>query len=574
MLQKGQKVSKIGQCLETFASHAVQHPEAVTSLCLHGNSLKDLEGLRAFCRLENLNLSSNCLTSKTLDGELPHLVHLTSLDLASNQITSLGNISSLSGLKRLNLAHNFLSSLRGYLSADAGDTAVDSSASAKPHNQLQQHMLEELDLQDNILANVNELQPLQKLSRLRRLHLHDGSPGNGFCTQPGYKLAVASLLPQLEMLDGCDLMIERLQLARDPQAAVAYLSQAAETGHTQLEIVGPSWTESATDNAALPHGLHPSASPQCYLDVQHQSAAGSWMRLAAPGSSRSITAGYQQPSALFQQQAAFQPAMEPQPFAASAPAHASLPSGDPVMWDAAWRSMYLQDHQSAAHQPLAEISLNPEIATFRQRPGLDLGTNGVPTWPAKESVNLQGLSQGGPQRSLPYDKEVSQRDPAANSVGFEQNQQHASLHSTANAHQSKPPKQQGPVGRHAAANTRSSSPGHPTTVLPTADASISHHETAPLCHQQSSSLGAGNKTSGDAEAAGEQQGSAGRGNGAMRGAKVDAACQVGDNGVLIDRLQQDADRFFLSSICMNAVQGPCCTLSMLLLMRQCDGQTV
>jgi len=82
----------------------------VQSLCLHANSISNLESLHMLQGLEDLNLSSNQL--RGIDG-LHTLTSLTSLNLASNRIFSLDKLQPLSSLQSLILSYNSIAHLSG-----------------------------------------------------------------------------------------------------------------------------------------------------------------------------------------------------------------------------------------------------------------------------------------------------------------------------------------------------------------------------------------------------------------------------------------------------------------------------
>ena len=536
MTQKGQKISRIDEGLSRLEDLTVQQPAAVTSLCLHGNSLRDLQGLRAFCSLETLNLSSNCLTTDCVEHEILHLLHLADLDLASNRLSSLGIIPKLASVKRLNLAHNFLSNLDAFRLAHTSQNAVQVSApaSASSPNEAQRSTVEELDLCDNILQSLHDLRPLQSLSKLKRLHLQGGSPGNELCMQPGYRLAVASLLPQLELLDGCDLVIERLQLARDPKAAMPYLLQAAETSRLQHSSSG---IPPASGLLKLPHDHPSAASPEQSWDSVHQmQLPGSWTSLAAPDRHQASA------SALIQQKMAFQQARVDQPLAAPASSgiDSRIPVSDPSSWNAAWTRMQSHSSQAANHLPLAAFPSQPQTPGIGQHAGLNPSIS-FPPWQGGDIAQLQSWLHMNRHCLLP-DGRLPANDSAADARGLKDSNGHDPLLSSMDAyHQvSSVSMEQGNASSQQAANGIShSSPVQPTTASPAEHARGSQDGTVPKSQRQPSAA-ARNGDCGDAQVPHEQQRSGSRAKAAARA--EDAACQAGDSGIAIDRLQQDADR--------------------------------
>ena len=86
--------------------------ENIQTLNLHGNLLRNLEGLRCVPMLTTLNLSSNEISSSNLP-QLALLPSLISLDLAGNKLNSIIDFPYLPSLRTLSLAYNQLSNLEG-----------------------------------------------------------------------------------------------------------------------------------------------------------------------------------------------------------------------------------------------------------------------------------------------------------------------------------------------------------------------------------------------------------------------------------------------------------------------------
>ena len=174
-------------------------PDTLITLNLHCNNISTLTGLSVLSQLVDLNLSSNCI--EIMDaGELSTLRKLKRLNLASNVVRRVGGLSFLLQLEDLNLSHNRITSLGGL-------------------NQLtNSHVLAELDLRDNRIADLQELNGLDDivLSTLRTLQLRDASSsskssvsvrqvrpeGNVVCKRKGYVAAVRRLAPNITSLDG------------------------------------------------------------------------------------------------------------------------------------------------------------------------------------------------------------------------------------------------------------------------------------------------------------------------------------------------------------------------------------
>ena len=89
-----------------------------------------------------------------------------------------------------------------------------------------------LDVRNNGLQRLQDLAPLQACSSLRELLLSSRSPGQALCQAAGYRTNVASMLPQLQLMDGQLLAPDRLQ---HPAAAHQHSSSQAQ----QQLIVAP-----------------------------------------------------------------------------------------------------------------------------------------------------------------------------------------------------------------------------------------------------------------------------------------------------------------------------------------------
>jgi hypothetical protein len=120
------------------------------TLNFYGNHLSSLMGLPSLSYITELNLSSNEFLSCDLP-ELERLPSLQTLDLSGNQITSVQNFPRLPTLRSLSLAFNSISSLQSL------EICVP--------------FLEELDLRANNLTRSPDLDPLTRLSQLRKLRL-------------------------------------------------------------------------------------------------------------------------------------------------------------------------------------------------------------------------------------------------------------------------------------------------------------------------------------------------------------------------------------------------------------------
>lgn len=142
-----------------------------------------------------------------------------------------------------------------------------------------------LDVRHNFLQRLQDLAPLQACSTLRELLLASRSPGQAFCQAAGYRTDVASMLPQLQFLDGQLLAPDRLQ-----QAVVAHQHSGSQP--QQQLIVAPT-----AQPAVLQ--LAPPVTPliDVALDEYRRRLAGA----AAPGPAAGPFS-YPYPAQLLQQQ--------------------------------------------------------------------------------------------------------------------------------------------------------------------------------------------------------------------------------------------------------------------------------
>ncbi|KAM4704383.1 LOW QUALITY PROTEIN: leucine-rich repeat-containing protein 23 [Rhinophrynus dorsalis] len=159
------------------------------------NRIKSLQGL-AHPRLESLNLIGNDL--HTLDGlDCRKLVNLHKLELRGNQLYSTVGLH-LPNLRELYLAQNNLSKLEGL------ENLVHLTSLHLRDNQLQTldgfsenlRALQYLNLRGNLVAQLQEVQKLRVLPRLRALISE-----NPCEEEEGYRMETLIALPHLERLD-------------------------------------------------------------------------------------------------------------------------------------------------------------------------------------------------------------------------------------------------------------------------------------------------------------------------------------------------------------------------------------
>lgn len=87
-----------------------------------------------------------------------------------------------------------------------------------------------MNLQDNRVADTDEVAALEPLTRLRILHLRDpdGGRANPVCAHPSYMSTVAATFPDLQLCDGEHQVLRRA--AQDVLAEAAAAAAAVDAG--------------------------------------------------------------------------------------------------------------------------------------------------------------------------------------------------------------------------------------------------------------------------------------------------------------------------------------------------------
>ena len=172
------------------------HCTSLTDLNLHSNLIAALDPTPAFSlhqlahSLTALDLSSNLLAHLPA---LPHLPHLTHLNLASNTLRHLPTLHPLPALCRLNVSYNEVGELDG-LGREGGGARLVS-----------------VDLRGNRISGTRQLHWLKGCTALQELWLTDsdsgggGEDGNGVCGSVNYLATVLTCVPSLRRLDGMDV---------------------------------------------------------------------------------------------------------------------------------------------------------------------------------------------------------------------------------------------------------------------------------------------------------------------------------------------------------------------------------
>ncbi|NWR95025.1 LRGUK protein, partial [Furnarius figulus] len=177
---------------------------SLTKLLLDYNSIEEIRGLEKCPSLSHLSLSHNRLRAIQGLQNLP----IKTLHLGSNQLEKVTGMESLKALRNLDLSCNKITSLQG----------------------LEEHdLLEVINLEDNQIAELQELHWIEDLPLLRDLNLLK----NPLQEQTDYWLSAIFMLLQLTELDLQKITVEQKVAAvnkYDPPPEVV----AAEDHRTQV----------------------------------------------------------------------------------------------------------------------------------------------------------------------------------------------------------------------------------------------------------------------------------------------------------------------------------------------------
>ncbi|RCN40889.1 leucine Rich repeat-containing domain protein [Ancylostoma caninum] len=146
------------------------------ALLLSNNGIKNVDSLRSFVNLENLDLSCNDIETipSTLDNR-----RLARIDLSSNALTSIPDLSKLTSLTQLDISSNQISSFK---------TAVFPGS------------LLTLNVSSNNIDDLTEFMRLLPLEKLESISL-----ANNPCVSNitfDYRIYILSVLPSLQDIDG------------------------------------------------------------------------------------------------------------------------------------------------------------------------------------------------------------------------------------------------------------------------------------------------------------------------------------------------------------------------------------
>uniref|UniRef100_A0A8D2DM37 Leucine-rich repeat and guanylate kinase domain-containing protein n=1 Tax=Sciurus vulgaris TaxID=55149 RepID=A0A8D2DM37_SCIVU len=152
---------------------------ALTKLILDNNEIEEIRGLEMCSSLTHLSLSNNKITTINGLNSLPIKI----LCLSNNYIENITGLEDLKALQNLDLSHNQITSLQGLENHD---------------------LLEVINLEDNKIAELNEIEYIENLPILRILNLLR----NPIQEKPEYWLFVIFMLLRLTELDQKKIKVE------------------------------------------------------------------------------------------------------------------------------------------------------------------------------------------------------------------------------------------------------------------------------------------------------------------------------------------------------------------------------
>lgn len=194
----------------------------VRELATYGTPLGTLgrvEGLETFVNLRTLTVHACEITSVECEA-LGRLTRLEELDASSNLVTTTRGLGRLKKLRRLSLASNALENLDGFgeLSSTLEVLNVSNNKIAclngLSRSDGAEWMIRALDARGNALTSLGGARALSELTRLEslRLKMEPGSvigrETNEMCENASYRLTMTSLVPWLAHLDGVVVSVE------------------------------------------------------------------------------------------------------------------------------------------------------------------------------------------------------------------------------------------------------------------------------------------------------------------------------------------------------------------------------
>jgi len=194
----------------------------VRELAAYGTTVRTpgrVEGLETFVNLRTLTLHACEITSVDWEG-WSRLTRLEELDVSSNAVTTTRGLGRLRRLRRLSLASNALENLDGFgeLSPTLEVVNVSNNRIAclngLSRSDGAEWMIRALDARGNALTSLRATRALSELTRLEslRLKMEPGSvigrETNEMCENASYRLTMTSLVPWLAHLDDVVVSVE------------------------------------------------------------------------------------------------------------------------------------------------------------------------------------------------------------------------------------------------------------------------------------------------------------------------------------------------------------------------------
>jgi hypothetical protein len=162
----------------------IPDPKSIKVLkVLHCNSLVSSEGIEEYESLEHLDLSLNQLESFNSES----LTEVIYLNLSWNSIKQAPNLNNFLDLVTLDLSHNRIEILEPLVELGR-----------------KKNSLKEINLNDNLIADIDQVAYLAKFKFLAKIHFKDDKrkTDNPIWELSEYKQTVCTYLPALKELDG------------------------------------------------------------------------------------------------------------------------------------------------------------------------------------------------------------------------------------------------------------------------------------------------------------------------------------------------------------------------------------
>ncbi|CAI2383226.1 unnamed protein product [Moneuplotes crassus] len=169
--------------IEDLKPKVVELRNLKTLKVMHCNHLVSTDGLEEYQSLEHLDLSNNQLEQYKADN----LTEIVYLNLSCNSIRLAPNLGNYRELITLNLSHNRIEDLSPF-------TKLSDRVNS----------LKEINLNDNLIADLDQIAYLSKFKTLTKVHFRDKKrkTDNPICEYSKYEEVAKAYLPFLRELDG------------------------------------------------------------------------------------------------------------------------------------------------------------------------------------------------------------------------------------------------------------------------------------------------------------------------------------------------------------------------------------